>query len=122
MLISSSSAALVASLLLLVTRDMLPNNYFPALSIELLCIPVMTLLRLHDKIAHAFFWFALAFAPSMAIRPCLFLLLIFLTWLGGSTLTADRTMLLQLVAVLTIMLVQYFVMRPRLCSVLNAKP
>jgi hypothetical protein len=121
-LISSSSAALVASLLLLVTRDMLPNNYFPALSIELFCIPVMTLLRLHDKIAHAFSWFALAFAPSMAIRPCLFLLLIFLTWLGGSTLTADRTMLLQLVAVLTIMLVQYFVMRPRLCSVLNAKP
>jgi O-antigen/teichoic acid export membrane protein len=121
-LISSSSTALIAILLLTITSDLIPANYSPSLIIALLCIPILTLLRLHDKIAHAFSWFALAFVPSMAVRPCLFLLLIYLASLTSSELTADRTMMLQLFAVLIVMLVQYIAMRSKLSHVMDATP
>jgi O-antigen/teichoic acid export membrane protein len=58
----------------------------------------------------------------MAVRPCLFLLLIYLASLTSSELTADRAMMLQLFAVLMVMLVQYIAMRSKLSHVLDAAP
>jgi O-antigen/teichoic acid export membrane protein len=71
----------------------------------------VALFRLHDRIAHAFSWFVLAYLPNMTLRPLSFLLFVFLTWFLGFQLSASLVMALQLCALASLALIQYVFLR-----------
>lgn len=113
-LLSSSLAAAIGVATILMLGETIPAEYRQPLIITMACVPVLTLFRLQDKIAHAYSWFGLAFAPSMAIRPLLFLLFVAAAFYFQRNLSAELAMILQLLALAVVTLVQYLIMRPRL--------
>ncbi len=118
LLSSGISAALGAGLVILFA-DAIPDDYERPLLITMACVPILTLFRLHDKIAHAYSWFILAFAPSMAIRPLLFLVFVAAAYQYQNELSAESAMVLQLLALTVITAAQYLIMRPKLAAELG---
>jgi O-antigen/teichoic acid export membrane protein len=119
-LLSSGITAVIGAGLIFLLDDVIPASYQQAMLITMACIPILTLFRLQDKIAHAYSWFGLAFAPSMAIRPLLFLILVAAVFYLQKQLSAGQAMGLQFIALALVTLIQYLLIRPRLARELGS--
>lgn len=109
--------------LILVMREIIPAGYAMTFAIALLSVPVFTLLRMNLRIAHALSWFKLAFLPNMALRPLVFIMLVFAVWSAGTHLTSSLAMALHLAAICLIAIGQFAILKPMLNRELQeAKP
>ena len=116
-LVVTGSGLVIAALgiaLILVTRERIPAGYVMPFSIALLCVPVFTLLRMNLRIAHALSWFKLAFLPNTALRPLLFIILVFAVWSADVQLTSSMAMSLHLAAICLIAIGQFAILKPML--------
>jgi len=118
-LLSSSAVAIIGCGVITLLHERIPANYQQPLFITMACLPVFTLFRLQDKVAHAFSWLALAFAPSMTLRPLLFLLLIGATYFYHLQLSPSLAMGLQFIALGAVTLGQYLLIAPRVRDALG---
>ena len=65
-------------------------------------VPFFSIMRINNGIAMATSNFALGYLPGNIIRPLLFLLLVWVIWLQGVSLTADVAMELQVLVLIVI--------------------
>jgi len=101
-------------ILILATREMIPDGYTSTFVIAMLCVPVFSMLRMNLRIAHAMSWFKLAFLPNTALRPMLFILIVYAAWVADIQLTSSVAMLLQLTAMCLIAICQFAILKPLL--------
>lgn len=111
--LSSCGASLIAGTALFAAKGFLPPGYFVPFLIAILCIPLMVQLSFHNKVAHAFSWFLLAFTPNQAIRPLLFLAAITFIWFSFGHLDAGIAMLLQMLIFAVVLAAQVSILKPR---------
>lgn len=119
-IIFMSSLVIVAILaaLILFTEIVAPERRDTFL-IALCIIPMLALIHLQDGLTHAYSWFVIRFLPTPVLRPLLFLNLICYWWFSQGVITAEKIMLLQLVAMLVIGIGQYWLVRRKLVRVLG---
>jgi O-antigen/teichoic acid export membrane protein len=104
----------LALALILGTREVIPAGYVMPFIIAMLSVPVFSTLRLNLRIAHAMSWFKLAFLPNVALRPLVFILIVYAAWQVGIQLTSSIAMLLQLIALCLITIGQFSILKPLL--------
>jgi O-antigen/teichoic acid export membrane protein len=110
----------IAFTVLIALSDSL-GDYFRPVVLSFVCIPFIALFRFHDRVAHAFSWFALSFLPSMTLRPLIFLIALYVMWELTGHLSAETSMIVQFCVIVAITIVQYFLLRPRLKKTINNK-
>ena len=103
----------------LITLSESLGDYFMPVVLSFVCIPFIALFRFHDRVAHAFSWFALSFLPSMTVRPLVFLIALFIIWRLVGHLSAEIAMIVQFCVIFVVTIVQYILLRPRLKKTIN---
>ncbi len=82
-------------------------------------IPVLGVMRMHERVAQAHDWFVLAMLPNMFLRPLLFLLLVWLAVGYADRLDAPRVMLLHVGLIVVMASLHYVVFGRRLAGTLE---
>lgn len=70
-----------------------------ALILAFVCVPVLAMMRMHERAAQAHGWFVLAMLPNMFLRPIAFLFIVWLAANYGTGLDAPRVMLLHVLLI-----------------------
>lgn len=112
--VSTGVAALGGLFIWLSDGQIIPHNQRLIFLLALVCVPIMALIRLQDRIAHAYSWFTLATLPTMVLRPLLFFLLVFGIWHYQQSMLANAAMKYHLLAMLIVLVGQVYVLRKKL--------
>ncbi|HFD87203.1 MAG TPA: hypothetical protein ENJ35_05970, partial [Gammaproteobacteria bacterium] len=91
----------------------LPAEQVDTLIFALMCVPVLAVMRMHERAAHAHSWFVLAMLPNMMLRPAIFLLVVFLASRQVS-LNASNVMFFQVTIIVSLAVGHYLVFSRKL--------
>ncbi|MGV6816745.1 MAG: oligosaccharide flippase family protein [Thiotrichales bacterium] len=89
--------------------------------IALAVVPVLAVMRMHERIAQAQGWFLLAMSPNMVLRPVLFLIGVFLLYRLHGSLDAFSAMAFHVLLIITMAAVHFFVFHHRMTASLPVR-
>ena len=93
------------------------------LLIALITVPVYLMAVFHEAVSHAFSWFAMMVLPNIVIRPLILLIIVSVIWFTTGELNSETVMSYQLLAMLMVVLVHYFLFRIKLTKAIgNPQP
>ncbi len=81
-----------------------------ALLIAMLCVPVFSLIRFNDGVAHGHSWIRLTFIPNAIIRPALLLVVAAGIWFSGYALQASTVISAHFVIMILVFAIQFVIL------------
>ncbi len=119
----SLAVGLVVALLGIAVVSWLPLGLDPdrrqVFVLAFAAVPLLGVMRMHERVAQAHGWFVLAMLPNMLLRPVLFLLLVWVVVRAGERLDARGAMLLHAGLILGMAVLHFVVFARRLAGVLG---
>ena len=106
--ISLTSIAVAVCGALLVSYRLVDEK---ALLIAMLCVPVFSLIRFNDGVAHGHAWFRLTFIPNAIVRPALLLAVAAVIWVSGYAMQATTIISAHFVIMLLVFAIQFVILK-----------
>jgi len=97
-------------------------EYKDTLMLALITIPVYLIAVFHESVSHAFSWFAMMIMPNNLIRPSILLLALTITWFTTGSLSSEKVMLYQLLAIMAVVFVHFLIFRKKVKAVVGNTP
>lgn len=115
-----SVVAALAILIVLALSPRLSPMQLHVFLVALAVVPILAVMRMHERIAQAQGWFLLAMSPNMVLRPLLFLLGIFLLYRINGSLDAFGAMAFHVLLIVAMAAIHFFIFRRRMAVSLPA--
>ncbi|MEM6615119.1 MAG: lipopolysaccharide biosynthesis protein [Pseudomonadota bacterium] len=121
-LASSTALAAIGAGLVWLLGDVIPVYYLVPLILACTCLPLYTVMEVHDGICRAHNWMGLALIPAYIVRPALLLVIMVAASQSGFEATAVNALYISIVTLWAAAVVQVVLTARRLRKVVDRGP